>query len=68
MTPHMSQAFSDGSVAIKIYPGGRWKVGKMNGHGYDCDAQQFAERQNEMAVRDFHQKSVREYMGPGEAA
>ena len=72
MTPHQTQIHLDGSVSIRIFAGGRWKVlsGPANGTGdvFDCDASRFCDRQNYMAVRDFHQKSVREYMGKGEAA
>ena len=57
MTPHMSQTFFDGSAAWKIYPGGRWKVYTMNGHGYECDAQRFVDDQNRF-IGDFHRESV----------
>lgn len=57
MTPHQTQTFPDGSEAIKIYPGGRWKVGKMNGRVYECDATQFCDDQNKW-IRGFHRESV----------
>ena len=57
MTPHQTQNFLDGSTAVRIYPGGRWKVHAMNGHAYECDAQQFCDDQNRF-IRTFHRESV----------
>ena len=65
MTPHQTQTFLDGSEAIKIYPGGRWKVmrGASNGSHdceasyYDCQAAVFVEAQNKF-IGDFHRESV----------
>ena len=71
MTPHQTQAHLDGSVSIRIFAGGRWKVlsGPANGTGdvFDCDASRFCDEQNRF-VRDFHQPSIRGYLGRGEAA
>ena len=75
MTPHATQSHLDGSVSIRIFAGGRWKVlrGAANGSYdceasyYDCQAAAFVETQNRF-VRDFHQSAVREYVGKGEAA
>ena len=71
MTPHATQSHLDGSVSISILAGGRWKVlsGPANGTGdvFDCDASRFMDEQNRH-VRDFHQESVKKYVGKGEAA
>lgn len=71
MTPHQRQNHGDGSVSIRVYPGGRWTVrhGPTNGSGdiFDCDARRFCDEQNEF-VRDFHAGAVRGYLGQGEAA
>ena len=71
MTPHATQSHLDGSVSIRIYPGGPWKVrrGPANGTGdvCDCDDSRFVDEQNRF-VRDFHQPSIRDYYGKGEAA
>lgn len=51
----------DGSVAVRIYPGGRWKTlhGAENRHGdiYGCQACVFVTEQNEF-TRGFHRESV----------
>ena len=72
MTPHQTQNHLDGSVSIRIFAGGRWKVlrGAADGSAtdyYECDACGFVADQNKY-VRSFHLKSVREYYGNGEAA
>ena len=64
MTPHQTQNHPDGSVSIRVYPGGPWK--KQKGP-YICHASKFVDEQNRF-VRGFHQKSVRGYLGEGEAA
>ena len=71
MTPHERINHHDGSVSVRAYAGGRWTVrhGPTNGQGdiFDCTASRFVEAQNRH-IRDFHQPSVRGYLGKGEAA
>ena len=71
MTPHGFIRFHDGSIAVRLYQGGRWRTrcGPTNGSGniFDCDASRFMDDQNRH-VRDFHQESVKKYVGKGEAA
>ena len=71
MTPHQTLILLDGSIAMRVYPGGRWHVkgGPTNGIGdiCNCDASRFVAEQNEH-VRDFHRESGRGYLGKGEAA
>ena len=57
MTPHQRIELPDLSVAVRIYPGGRWKVLHMNGEIYECDASRFCDEQNRF-VREFFRESV----------
>lgn len=68
MTPHEQMTHPDGSVPIRVFAGGRWKVlrGAANGI-YDCQAAAFVEAQNRF-IRSFHRPAVTAYMGAGEAA
>lgn len=64
MTPHQLQNFLDGSQAVRIYQGGPWTVTE----GWDdCAAQEFVDAQNKW-IDQWHQKSVKGYLGVGEPA
>ena len=71
MTPHGFIRFPDQSIAVRLYRGGRWTTGRGptdgGGNVFDCDASRFVDDQNRH-VRDFHQESVKKYVGKGEAA
>ena len=64
MTPHQQITHLDGSVSVRIYQGGWWTVRKGIG---TCDASKFCADQNKWIER-WHQSSVRDYVGMGEAA
>jgi len=69
MTPHATQNFLDGSSAIKIYPGGRWKVLRGADDGtdyYDCRACKFMAEQNRF-IGEWHRESVTKVKKGGEA-
>ena len=57
MTPHQTQTFLDGSVAIKIWPGGKWKVWRFGEDVYECTANQFVAEQNKHIKRS-HRETV----------
>lgn len=63
MTPyHQWQGHSDGSVSVKVFPGGPWKVLRGSDDGsvtdyYDCLACKFVAEQN-AHISDFHRESV----------
>ena len=64
MTIHQTQIHRDRSVSIRRYRGGWWTVRK----GWeDCDAERFCDAQNNW-IKPWHQKSVKERAGRGEAA
>ena len=64
MTTNEQMTHLDGSVSVRIYCGGWWTVRK----GWeDCDAERFVEAQNKW-IEPWHQKSVKGYLGVGEAA
>ena len=62
MTPYHEQiTHSDGSVSVKVFPGGPWEVlrGAANGgtSHHDCQACKFVDDQNRF-IGDFHRESV----------
>ena len=64
MTPHQTQNHLDRSVSVRRYQGGWWTV---RDGWEDCDASRFVEAQNKW-IENWHQKSVKGYLGRGEAA
>jgi len=58
MTPHQTMNFlEDNTSAIRIYPGGPWKVDEMNGHTDGSMAQRFCDYQNRF-ILNWHRGSV----------
>ena len=64
MTPHQQQTHDDGSISVRRYRGGCWSIAKW---WEGCDAENFVELQNRY-IENWHQESVRNYVGRGEAA
>ena len=64
MTTHQTPAHLDRSFSVRRYRGGWWTVCK----GWEgCDAERFCDVQNNW-IEPWHQKSVKERVGRGEAA